>query len=236
MYDAPQAPSALIPAPGARAARLCGIWSIVLGLTCVGLPIGIVLAIVALVQQAKAKRLAKESPELYEAPSATGLVTGIIGLVMVVVMLPFLGIVSAIAIPAMLGQRSRARDKAAVSQMVSHFGDLVNQYDKLVEEKVPQDQIGPKLDAYLRSTAGMERNPWMPPGGSAVAFHVDTTTGIAPEEAIVRVAKGRAVALGQAVYVLELPTDGHPGYLAGAVRIQSEVDGEHVVTKSAGLE
>lgn len=107
----------LTPAPGAKAAKLCGILAIVFALTCVGFPIAIILGIVALVQQAKAKRLAKAQPETYLPVPATGLVTGIIGLVLPVLMLPFIGIVSAIAIPALLGQRERARE-LAVQAMV----------------------------------------------------------------------------------------------------------------------
>lgn len=104
--------SALIPAPGAKAAKVCGILAIVSALTCVGIPVAIVLGIVALVQQAKAKRLAKADPQTYAPVPSTGLVTGIIGLVLPVVMLPFVGIVSAIAIPALLVQRERARELA----------------------------------------------------------------------------------------------------------------------------
>jgi len=69
----------LMPAPGAKAAKVCGILAIIFALTCVGFPIAIILGIVALVQQAKAKRLAKVQPDVYAPVSATGMVTGIIG-------------------------------------------------------------------------------------------------------------------------------------------------------------
>lgn len=102
--------SSLPQAPGAKAAKVCGILAIVLALTCVGIPVAITLAIVALVQQAKAKRLVQAEPGAYAPVPATGLVTGIIGLVLPLVMLPFAGIVSAIAIPALLSQRAHARE------------------------------------------------------------------------------------------------------------------------------
>lgn len=105
-------PPALPPAPGAKAAKVCGILAIVFALTCVGIPAALVLGIVALVQHGKAKRLARAQPGTYEAVPATGLVTGIIGLVLPVVMLPFAGIVGAIAVPALLSQRERAREVA----------------------------------------------------------------------------------------------------------------------------
>ncbi|HET8901576.1 MAG TPA: hypothetical protein VFM84_06535, partial [Holophagaceae bacterium] len=144
-----EAPMPLSPAPGARGAKLCGIWSIIAAVTCVGIPVGIVLAIIALVQQAKANRLAKENPDLYERPAATGLVTGIIGLAMPVLMLPFIGIASAIAIPALLSQRARARDKAAMEHVVGRLGDLLGQYDKQRELNTAPEQIPSALEAYL---------------------------------------------------------------------------------------
>ena len=111
-----------VPAPGAKAAKVCGILAIVFALTCLGFPIAIGLGIVALVQHGKAKRLAKAQPELYEPVPASGMVTGIIGLVLPVVMLPFVGIVSAIAIPAFLGQRERAREVAVRSNLEAARG------------------------------------------------------------------------------------------------------------------
>lgn len=107
----------LTPAPGAKAAKVCGILSIVFALTCVGFPIAIILGIVALVQQGKAKRLARAQPDVYEPVVATGLVTGIIGLVLPVLMVPFGGIVSAIAIPAFLAQKERAQEIAVQSNL-----------------------------------------------------------------------------------------------------------------------
>jgi type II secretory pathway pseudopilin PulG len=109
--------SMLVPAPGAKTAKVCGILAIVFALTCIGFPVAIVLGIVALVQQGKAKRLAKAEPARYLPVPATGLVTGIVGLVLPVVMLPFVGIVGAIAIPAFLGQRDRARELAVQSNL-----------------------------------------------------------------------------------------------------------------------
>lgn len=106
------------PAPGAKTARVCGITAIICALTCVGIPIAIVLGIVAVVQASKAKALARSYPETYEVPSAAGMILGIVGICMPVVMLPFAGIVSAIAVPAILGQRARARDKVLMVQWV----------------------------------------------------------------------------------------------------------------------
>jgi hypothetical protein len=109
-------PEAMAPAPGAKTGRICGILAIVLALTCVGIPVAIILGIVALVKTSKAKSLARNYPETYDHPSSAGLVLGIVGLCLPLVMLPFAGIVSAIAIPAVLSQRARARDNALLFQ------------------------------------------------------------------------------------------------------------------------
>ncbi|HJV38832.1 MAG TPA: hypothetical protein VJ528_08345 [Geothrix sp.] len=111
--------SALVPAPGAQAAKVCGILSIIFALTCVGLPVALILGIVALVQQAKAKRLAKADPQSYVPVPSTGLVTGIIGLVLAALMLPVMGMAAAFAIPAVVLQRELVREKA-----VQHHLDL----------------------------------------------------------------------------------------------------------------
>ena len=116
MSDTYPAP-ALMQAPGARAAKICGILAIVFALTCAGIPIAIILGIVALVKQGKAKRLAQAAPNQYEPVSAVAMVTGIIGLVLAVIMIPVGGIVSAIAIPAFVMQRERAREAAVQSNL-----------------------------------------------------------------------------------------------------------------------
>ena len=59
----PPLPQALPEPPGAKTARICGLLSIVFALTCVGIPVGIVLGIVGLVRQVKAKHLASEYPQ-----------------------------------------------------------------------------------------------------------------------------------------------------------------------------
>jgi hypothetical protein len=111
--------TALPQAPGAGAAKVCGILAIILALTCVGIPVAIILGIVALVQQAKAKRFAKAQPESYAPMPATGLVTGIIGLVLPVLLLPILGIGAALSMPALLSSREQVRVMA-----VQHNLDL----------------------------------------------------------------------------------------------------------------
>ncbi len=226
----------LQPAPGSKAARNCGIISIILSFTCIGLPIGIVLAIIALVQQSKAKAAAKAEPNLYEMPTQTGLVTGIIGLVMPVLMLPFIGIVSAIAIPALLGQRARARDKASISSMMSKQTDLLVEYQKLSESQTPTPEIPAKLESFLENSARQERNPWAPTEGSAAFdFHIRVAANL-DKSAIEKMAIGEATTLGRPVFVIELPAHGETGYLASAVLVQNHLNNGPVYSKVVPLE
>lgn len=228
------APLSLAPAPGARAAKLCGIWSLIASVTCVGIPIGVVLAIIALVQQAKAKRLAKENPDHYELPTNTGLVTGILGLAMPVVMLPFIGIVSAIAIPALLSQRSRERDIAVHWNMLKATGDLVGQYDLLAIQKTPLDQVPAALEAWLKKDTAADKNPW-DVAAPAFNYHIEVVSDLDEAGMDDRVS-AEASALGQPVFIIELPAQGRSGYLAGAVRTQTPLDGKMVSTNVVEIE
>lgn len=231
-----ETPMPLSPAPGARGAKLCGIWSIIASVTCVGIPIGLVLAIIALVQQAKAKGLAKENPDLYEMPAATGLVTGIIGLAMPVVMLPFIGIVSAITIPALLTQRARARDMAATVNTVKGVGDLEAQYDMLALDKTPPEQIPGALEAWLRQNGAKDHNPWDETRQApAYDFHIEVLSGL-DQDGVQDAAASEATTLGQPLFVIELPANGQPGYLSGAVRLQNGRAGANPFVKTVELE
>jgi prepilin-type N-terminal cleavage/methylation domain-containing protein len=55
-------------------------------------------------------------------------------LIELLLVLAIIGIISAIAIPALLGQRARARDKSAQENASGVVGDLVAAYDKAKEE------------------------------------------------------------------------------------------------------
>jgi hypothetical protein len=215
-------------APGAKASWHCGLWAMITMFLC--FPAALVLAIVAIVQNGKAKRLAEAIPDTYRRPGSAGLVMGILALVM----LPFLailGIVVAISIPALIGQRERARDKAAVLNMEWSLDELRGQYDRLKDARQP---IKGGLEAYLGSTTGQTRNPWNP---SVPAFSYAITVVDRMDEAgITREAKAKAAKLGQAVYVLQLPGAASPGLLAGAVRLNGLVQGERVVVKTYAIE
>jgi len=159
----------LTPAPGAKAAKLCGILAVGFALTCVGFPVAIVLGIVALVQQAKAKRLAKEEPQAYLPVPATGLVSGIIGLVLSGIMLPVSVIAAAVAFPAYVTFSERAREtrvRAMVEAGRTQAEVLVAELHAKAPGQVPsQDAV---IQALSRDP-GIQafKNPYNP---SAPAF------------------------------------------------------------------
>ncbi|MBK9796841.1 MAG: type II secretion system protein [Holophagaceae bacterium] len=54
-------------------------------------------------------------------------------LIELLLVLAIIGIISAIAIPALLGQRARARDKSAQENATSILSDIIATYDKAKE-------------------------------------------------------------------------------------------------------
>lgn len=109
---------AVLPeSPGAKGSRICGILSILLALTFVGFPAGLVLGIVALVKHGRSRRRALESSGAYAYPGSTGLVVGVVGLSLSVLAVPAGGVVAAVAVPMYLMKRDQHRGDALEAQM-----------------------------------------------------------------------------------------------------------------------
>jgi len=213
-YAASNSSNLLTEAPGAKGAKICGILSLVFSITCL---VGIILGIVALVMQSKAKRLARDFPQDYSAPTGTGLVTGILGLVMSVMMLPILGVVSAIAIPALLGQRSRARDKACVSNMQAQLSELLLEYDNARGTGLDPAAAHKAMEERLKTAT--DKNPW---NIQAPAYRYEIAV-VSPgtRQQILDEAEAAATEPGVVVFVMapQPPDLSGPAYLAGAVRM-----------------
>ncbi|HJW43372.1 MAG TPA: hypothetical protein VJ463_02880 [Geothrix sp.] len=208
-----------VPAPEERSAFHFGLWALLTNLLCGCFPVSILLGVLALVRHGRAKARAAAEPDRYAPPAATGMVLGIIGMAWTIFALVYVGIISAIAIPALLGQRTRVRDKAAIENMVGRVGDLVGQYDKLEEEKTAPADIPGRLEGYLRSTTGIEHNPWNP-AGPAFDYRIRVVQGL-DREGVAQAAESEATTLGQCVFVIEVPpSPGQQGFLAGAVRVR----------------
>ncbi len=228
--------SPLPPAPGAKAARVCGILAIVFAVTCVGIPVALVLGVVALVQHAKAKRLAAARPDAYAPVPATGLVTGIVGLVLPVFLLPVVGIASAIVVPALLSSRAPARDKAATENLVTGLEDLTGEYDRLTEARTPPDQIPGALETRLQALAATTRNPWR---RESAPYLPSIRLLQAPDlETMTALTRSQATDRGTVVFLISLPDPAasRPGFLGGAVRLGHPVNGDFVTTKVQTLD
>lgn len=229
----PSLPRSLTEAPGERAARICGILSIIFAITCVGIPVAIVLGIIALVQQAKAKRLARDFPEEYRVPAGSGLALGIIGLVLPVLMLPFVGIVSAIAIPALLAQRGRAVSKVLSATLAARMDELTMEYGKGMEVGLDQPAIHAALEQAVQ--ASTERNP-VDPATPAFRQTISIMAASTQEETRQQ-AEAEALSEGQIVFVISYPSDANPhGYLAGAAKLKFPVSGSSTVSQSVELD
>lgn len=229
-YSSPASPvienqsGMLEEAPGAKVAFHCGLWALISVLLC--FPVSLVLGIVALVQSSKAKRLALTFPETYQYPTNAGMIMSIVAL-SVLPILFIIGMVSAIAIPALLGQRTRARDKATISNTLDRMGDLVNQYEQISATERDEPKIVSLLENHLQESAKQDKNPW---NAAQPAFSY--TISVASEmdqDSLTEFAKTKATELGQGVFVIQFPSvvDGqtiHPGYLAGVAKIKNPVD------------
>jgi hypothetical protein len=233
MPPVPPLPTALPEAPGAKSARTCGLLSILLAITCLGIPVAIVLGIVALVQQAKAKRLASAYPQGYRTPTASGFVMGIVGLVLPLLMLPFLGIVAAIAIPAYLSYQGRAMDKVVTATLEKQLHALADEYEKGVEVGLDQPAIQAALESLLQ--AAPERNP-VTPKSPAFRYTIAIHAATSPEEAE-RMAQAEASVPGEIVFVLSFPPEPQqPGYLAAAAALKLPINGASTISQAVTLE
>jgi hypothetical protein len=228
----PPAPGAtaltlLAEAPGAKAGRLCGIWALICMVLC--FPVAIVLGILAIVKTRKAANLAAASPRLYRPTSNAGTVMGILALAGFPVLLFMIGIVSAISIPAFLGQRTRARDRSAMA-------DLVGQYDKLKEANQPPAAIQAGLESYLRQSAGSDRNPWNLQTPAFVWNLAVVTEGDQGQVLEAARTRARAAQDGQCVFVIQWPAGQQPGHIGGAVRLHQAYQGTGVYAKAVAIE
>jgi prepilin-type N-terminal cleavage/methylation domain-containing protein len=152
-------------------------------------------------------------------------------LIELLLVLAIIGIISAIAIPALLSQRARARDKTAISNMEGRVGDLVGQYDKLRE--TGSGNITAKLGSYLAATGGKDKNPWSTTGSGAFDTVVTSTTGTTQSAALAAVAP---TVKGQAKFVYIAPTAGKPGFIAGGVLIDGKINGSSIIAKATAIE
>ena len=155
-------------------------------------------------------------------------------LIELLLVLAIIGIISAIAIPALLSQRARARDKAGISNMVSMIDDGVGQYDKWHEFGSAGTGITTHLNSYIVAThpGTKDKNPW----NAAQAAYVQTFTSVAGGTKSAFLAAMTAGSLGQARMYIAYPTASKGGWLGGVAVVQNKIDGSVNVRKATAIE
>jgi prepilin-type N-terminal cleavage/methylation domain-containing protein len=147
-------------------------------------------------------------------------------LIELLLVLAIIGIISAIAIPALLGQRSRARDKSSQENCVSIVADVVSAYDKLRENGTDvasvatfQSNIVGTASASQIPVVFTAKNPWNTTG-ALPAYNTTVVT----ETALTGSATGAAATTtnkGQ-VQIGYLPaTSTAPGVVATAAYLNN---------------
>ncbi|MBS1784245.1 MAG: prepilin-type N-terminal cleavage/methylation domain-containing protein [Acidobacteria bacterium] len=162
-------------------------------------------------------------------------------LIELLLVLAIIGIISAIAIPALLSQRARARDKASMENVAGRVGDLVGQWDKFREKGYSNATALSSMKTYLNNTAAKDKNPWnttTTPFNSAFQTVAGQTTasGFTGQITI-----ATASNMGQGQFAIQIPTGTTPGFFGGAVYINGSFKTaagsySHVYTKVTSLE
>jgi len=156
-------------------------------------------------------------------------------LIELLLVLAIIGIISAIAIPALLSQRARARDKAATENMAGSLADILGQYDKW-KESGSTNTFATSMTAYLTTNHSKDRNPWnqTAPAFQTTVTSVAGTTGLTQSAFLKNLTPG---SLGQVVYTIQPPTaSGSQGFVGGIVKVNNAINGSANVRKAAAIE
>ncbi len=168
-------------------------------------------------------------------------------LIELLLVLAIIGIISAIAIPALLNQRARARDKSAMQNTVSRVAEIASQIDQLNEAQVPAGDLADRIGQYITTTTGAARNPWAGKGGAPNQAINPAVTDFgagasANKDAFDLALAGLAGAdtLGQGQFGFQLPSAVNPGFCGGAVYVYTPNTGTlpntQVVFSSVAIE
>lgn len=162
-------------------------------------------------------------------------------LIELLLVLAIIGIISAIAIPALLSQRARARDKASLENMTGRIGDLAGQWDKGKEQGLASAVVVTSMQNYLTNTAAKDKNPW---DGALNAYATGdpVVTGAATTaDAYATAVAALATVKGQARFGIQTPGATGFGFIGGAVLLNASStsdtpSGSKIRTKVAAIE
>lgn len=165
-------------------------------------------------------------------------------LIELLLVLAIIAVIAAIATPTLLGQRARARDKAAIANANALIADLVAGYDRCREasqqvdtvprfvEHVLGTQAAPRVIGYWRA-----KNPW---SGQNPAYG-EVTPETTPQGDHTRSLSGPGT-MGQVQVGYLPPQDGAQGCVVTAVYLNQQVDSDisgtlsHVYYNVSGLD
>ena len=157
-------------------------------------------------------------------------------LIELLLVLAIIGIISAIAIPALLAQRARARDKTGIANTSSMIADLVSAYDKAVDASVALPNGAALFAACTTTVAPLtqplsphfldEKNPWAGGGGAPALGYAQAIGALATpvDNAACRTLPAAPGLLGQVQIGYVAPVVIAPamaGGVGGAVYIQN---------------
>ncbi len=155
-------------------------------------------------------------------------------LIELLLVLAIIGIISAIAVPSLLSQRARARDKTATTNCVGHVGDMVGQWDKGKEAGLSPSSIQTAMRDYLVGTTGKEKSPW-DPTVTAYSPQIFLATGALTQSAFEQ-AMNPSPYHGRTRFWLQQPTSSQSGYLGGIVWVANPVNSSNYIRKSVSIE
>lgn len=150
--------------------------------------------------------------------------------------LAIIGIISAIAVPAMLGQRARARDQSAISGSLGRVADMLGQYDKAKAQNLPNASIVTALSTYLTNTMTpkSDANPWDPTG---YVMNTAISTVTASSKTAFETAMTAPTKVGQGVVYVAHPSSTAQGFIGVCVKVNDTKMGTGgVLKKSIAIE
>jgi prepilin-type N-terminal cleavage/methylation domain-containing protein len=149
-------------------------------------------------------------------------------LIELLLVLAIIGIISAIAIPALLGQRSRARDKSSQDNAAGIVGDFIAAIDKAKEDGVTADTVANVQANIIGTTAAtskiptvwQSKNPWNT-SGALPAYNTTLVTETAVDGTATKAA-ATATKQGQVQMGLLPATATTPGVFVTSVYVQNQ--------------
>ena len=156
-------------------------------------------------------------------------------LIELLLVLAIIGIISAIAIPALLGQRARARDKSASANCATIIPDLVSAFDKMRDTAAAPANLTALVGVSGNTTVPTYwtgKNPW---DATATAYAAGTAP-TATDGGAATAAGATITNKGQVMVGYLAPAAGANGAVAAAVMLNAPATSGVAFIQSAGLD